>query len=110
MLVKQMSYTFDLPQLEDMTDKCKQLISSMLCDANKRISADVSIRHPWMVEFNLQAPDLNVSSLRAFSNFGKLKRLIIAIITSQSNETQLKGLSDSFKVTNYSNTGTLFSD
>lgn len=68
-----------------MTDKCKQLISSMLCDANKRISADASIRHPWMVEHNLQAPDLNVPSLKAFVNYGKLKRLVTAIITTQSN-------------------------
>lgn len=25
-LVKKMDYTFDLPQLDDLTDKCKQLI------------------------------------------------------------------------------------
>ena len=40
----------------------------------------------------------------------QLKRLAIAIITSQASENQLKGLADSFKIANYCNTGTLFAD
>lgn len=39
-----------------------------------------------------------------------MKRLVIAVITSQASESQLKGLANSFKLTNYSNTGTLYSD
>jgi len=105
-----MEFTYDLPQLEDMTDKSKQLISSMLCDANKRISADATLKHPWMVEYHLEAPIFNVPSLKAYVGYGKLKKVTIAIITSQASEQQLKGLSDSFKVANYSNTGILFSD
>lgn len=105
-----MNFTFDLPQLDEMSEKSKQLISSMLTEANKRISAEASLKHPWMVEYHLEAPQLNVQSLKAFVSYGKLKRLAIALITTQSSEAQLKGLADSFKVTNYSNTGTLFAD
>lgn len=71
-LVKKMEFTFDLPQLDEMSDKSKQLISSMLCDANKRISADASLKHPWMVEYKLDAPELNVASLRAFAAYGNV--------------------------------------
>ena len=39
-----------------------------------------------------------------------MKRLAIAVITSQASEDQLKGLANSFKITNYSNTGTIFND
>lgn len=55
-----------------MTEKSKQLISSMLCDSNKRISADASLRHPWMVEYKLDAPELNVPSLRAYVSYGNV--------------------------------------
>lgn len=71
-LVKKMDYTFDLPQLEDQTEKNQQLIKAMLCDANQRITADASLKHPWMVEYKLDAPELNVPSLKAFTTYGNV--------------------------------------
>lgn len=71
-LVKQMQFTYDLPQLDDMTEKSKQLISSMICEANKRISADASLRHAWSAQYKLDAPELNIASLKAFASYGNV--------------------------------------
>jgi hypothetical protein len=68
-----MNFTIDLPQLDEMSEKSKQLISSMLTEANKRISAEASLKHPWMVEYHLEAPQLNVQSLKAFVSYGKVR-------------------------------------
>lgn len=74
-LVRKMDYSFDIPQIDHITDNLRKLLSSLLTDATKRLSADVALRHPWAASYELRAPTLEMDSLNAFAGYGKVKVL-----------------------------------
>ncbi|OMJ70518.1 hypothetical protein SteCoe_31492 [Stentor coeruleus] len=90
-------YSFDKPIWESVSNDAKNLISKLLCPAEKRMNASQALCHPWIKSLGIypkpqktQLDDLK-NNLKGFYNRNKLHNAISAFISSQiisSKETK----------------------
>jgi len=81
-------FSFSEPCWANISDKAKDLISQLLTfDMDKRPSAEVSLKHPWITEMSQSTVDASIamgalSNLKTFRADQKLKQATFAFIAS----------------------------
>ena len=96
--IKTMEFKCEGKAWENVSPEAIDLVNSMLCPREKRVSASEVLEHPWMSA----KPEvgklhlLNVSSLKDFFNGEKLKKFTLSLLASQSSEKNLRHLSQLF--------------
>jgi len=84
--VKTMKYTFNskkiiysVPEAKHLSAEVKDLISRILVTADKRITIDEILAHPWMTK---QLPSISLQldfkKLKNFSNFSKVASILFS--------------------------------
>ena len=93
-------YDFKNENWKNISDEAKDLISHLLCDEDKRYTAEMTLKHPWLVKI---APNstgtiskLNVKHLEEYKNISNFKKLIITYITTRLKEKDIKELKELF--------------
>lgn len=96
--VKTMQYSLDIPQAKHLSEEVKDLIRKILVPADKRISVDDILTHPWMTkQLSSSSLHLDFKKLKNFSNFSKLKALAVTYIATQLPEKDIHHLGKLFQ-------------
>ena len=107
---------FDFPDNEwkNISNDAKDLISHMLCDPDKRYTAQEVLQHNWVVK---EAPnskgnisDLNINTLKKYTEENKLKKAVLTYIASRLNDNEVKILKEIFENLDINKDGTLTLD
>lgn len=79
-----MSLTILVPEMENVSLFCKDLIKRMLKPVEERINIDQVYKHPWMsVKPNKTSLMVDFKKMANFSKFSKIKTLAATYIASQ---------------------------
>jgi calcium-dependent protein kinase len=96
---------------DKISDKAKDLIKKMLCDASTRYSAQDVLSHAWIKEKEslpqISLSNINVDSLKNYKNNNKLKKAVLTFIASRLKEDEIKSLKDIFNQFDKNHDGTL---
>ena len=107
---------FSFPEAEwrSISKDAKDLISKLLeFDATKRISAEKALSEPWIKNTAPNSKlDINleknlVASLRTFRAASKLKKVALAVIAQQLNESEIETLRSTFQALDTDGSGNL---
>lgn len=90
--IKQKSYSFNYPEFQNVSSDLIDLLSKMLCDGSKRLTAQEVLDHVWMKH---NAPnskecllDLNFNEMIAYSKMNKFKQGVFAFISSKLTDEE----------------------
>jgi calcium-dependent protein kinase len=104
-------FSFPSPQWDKISDDVKDLIKHMLCEPEKRFTAEQVLKHTWV---NHLAPNstevvlnLNVDSMKNYTHSNKLKKAVLTFIASRLKEDDIKELKDIFMALDDNKDGTL---
>jgi calcium-dependent protein kinase len=107
-------YSFPSPQWDNVSNDAKDLISHMLSDPDKRYTAEQVLKHTWVENLAPNSPEivlnLNVDSMKNYTNSNKLKKAVLTFIASRLKEDDIKELKDIFMVLDKNKDGTLTLD
>lgn len=96
---------------DKISDKAKDLIKKMLCDASTRISAQDVLTHSWVKEKEtlpqISLTHISVDNLKNYKNNNKLKKAVLTFIASRLKEDEIKSLKDIFNQFDKNHDGTL---
>jgi calcium-dependent protein kinase len=104
---------FDFPDAEwaNISSDAKDLISKMLCDPDKRLTAQQVLCHPWIKK---EAPNSqgmismkNIESMRKFKDNNKLQKAVITFIASRLQDKEVEKLKNIFQTLDANSDGTL---
>lgn len=85
--VKNQQYTFDIPEMEGVSEGVKELIRSILVPSDKRLTAEEILNHPWVTHgASTECLHINMERMKEFSSFGKFKKMVMMMIASQVND------------------------
>lgn len=96
-----------------VSDNAKDLISKILCPADKRLKAAEILEHPWMKEpgkTDDQPLPVKFGSLKYFRNAEKLKKAALTFIATQCNEEEIGEMSKIFQSLDTNGDGVLTLD
>ena len=111
-----MKKKFEFPENEwkNISNDAKDLISHMLCEPDKRFTAQEVLQHNWIVK---EAPNskgninnLNINTLKKYTEENKLKKAILTYIASRLNDNEVKSLKEIFENLDINKDGTLTLD
>ena len=111
-----MKKKFEFPENEwkNISNDAKDLISHMLCEPDKRFTAQEVLQHNWIVK---EAPNskgninnLNINTLKKYTEENKLKKAILTYIASRLNDNEVKTLKEIFENLDINKDGTLTLD
>lgn len=103
-----MKYTFNIPEMKLVNNSVKELIASILVDPGKRPTADIILKHPWVTSGASNEPlKININRMKAFTTFGKLKKIAVMMIATQVNERDISELGSIFKSIDVNSDGVL---
>ncbi|CAD8100790.1 unnamed protein product [Paramecium sonneborni] len=110
--VQKGEYTFEIPELKQVSDSAKDLISHMITTPDKRYKASQVIQHKWMKDGskNTKQLKLNFGQLKNFNGSNKLKKVALTFIASQLNEQEIADLGKLFKQLDKNGDGVLTID
>ncbi len=112
--VVDMKFEFKWDGWKQISDDCKNLISSMLVDFKKRPSASDVLKNPWVSLGAPKASDIPITiELDEIKNYGKLDKLSQAIsgfIAFRLNENDVKELKEIFQSIDKNGDGSLSID
>ena len=104
-------YEFPKEEWKNISNEAKDLISHMLCDEDKRYTAEMVLNHPWL---NKMAPNakgtishLNVKHLENYKNNCNFKKFILTYIATRLKEKDIKHLKEIFHEMDVNKDGTL---
>lgn len=104
-------YTFPSPQWDKVSSDAKDLIKHMLCDPDKRYTAEEVLKHTWVNNLAPNSPEvvlnLNTDSMKNYTNSNKLKKAVLTFIASRLKEDDIKELKDIFMNLDKNKDGTL---
>lgn len=92
-------YDLEGPEWMGVSDSAKDLISRMICPAEKRLTAEQVLQHAWFQEKEIsqsQGLKLNLKILSNFMNAEKLKKITLTYIATQLNENEILELNKLF--------------
>jgi len=78
----------------------RDLISKILVPVEQRLTLDEIIQHPWVQlekQFKTLEPILDYKKMKKFSNFSRLKAVVLAFIASQLPCKEIEHVSLLFK-------------
>ena len=104
-------YDFKDEEWKNISEEAKDLIKHMLCDEDKRYTAEMVLNHPWL---NKLAPNskgaiskLNVKHLENYKNVSEFKKFILTYVASRLKEKEIKELKEMFYEMDANKDGTL---
>ena len=104
-------YTFPSPQWDKVSSDAKDLIKHMLCDPDKRYTAEEVLKHTWVNNLAPNSPEvvlnLNTDSMKNYTNSNKLKKAVLTFIASRLKEDDIKELKEIFMNLDKNKDGTL---
>lgn len=91
--VKKLEYTFDIPEAKNLSSEVKDLIKRILVPAEKRLTIEEIMVHPWMTKPAPQTKlTIDFKKMRNFSSFSKFKTMIMTYIATQLPEKEIHHL------------------
>ena len=94
------AYSFNYPEFSNVSIDAKDLITRMLCDEDKRLTAQGVIDHNWI---KLNAPrskskilELNYDNMINYSKMNKLKKSVFTFIASRIDSKDVEAIVDIF--------------
>ena len=107
-------FDFKKEEWSNISEECKDLISHMLCDEDKRYTAEMVLNHPWLTK---AAPNtkgaiskLNINHLENYKNISNFKKLILTYVATRLKEKEIKELKEIFSELDINKDGTLSFD
>jgi calcium-dependent protein kinase len=107
-------YSFPDNEWKNISKEAKDLISHMLCDPDKRYTAQKVLEHNWVVK---EAPNakskienLNINTLKKYIGEHKLKKAVLTYIASRLGDDEVKNLKEIFQSLDANKDGTLTFD
>jgi calcium-dependent protein kinase len=98
--IKQKKFTFSNSIWKNISDQAKDLITSMLCDPEKRPTAEQVLAHSWIKdlapESNEAVLKLNPVSLKQYANASKIKKAVMTFICSRMKDEEVSNLREIF--------------
>ncbi|MCQ2819858.1 MAG: protein kinase [archaeon] len=104
---------FSFPEEEwgYISKDAKDLICKMICDPEKRLTAQQVLEHPWITQLAPNASDslqgLNVKNMRKYKKRNKIQRAIISYIASRLNDSDVSKLKECFTALDENKDGSL---
>jgi len=100
--IKMKKYDFCNNEWEFISDEAKDLIKGMLCDANFRFDINQVIKHTWIRKYSpiikpWEKNNININSIKNYTQFNKLKKVTINFIASRLNDKILEKYKSSFQ-------------
>lgn len=106
-------FTFPEMKWKDISVEAKDLISNMLCDPDKRLTAQQVLQHDWVTNVaqkNTIDLNLDVQSLENYKNTYKLKKAVITYIASRLKDSDISDLIKVFEEIDKNKDGTITLD
>ena len=104
-------YDFKKDVWVNISDEAKDLISHLLCEEDKRYTAEMALNHPWLVHMAPNAKGdiskLNVKHLEYYKNSCNFKKFILTYIASRLKEKEIRDLKDLFNAIDTNKDGIL---
>lgn len=100
-----MTVTEDLTSIveiwKSISAECKDLITKMLQPAEKRITAQGVLDHPWIAKMAdkkmaLEVPPLVTKNLKAFKGAQRVKKAVLTYLATQLSEKEMEPLKKLF--------------
>ena len=88
--VKTMKYTFDIPEMKNVSAQLKDLISKILVEPHKRPTAAQILDHPWFNSKTSTEPlKLNIAAMKNFCCYSKFKKIAVTLVATQLQEKDI---------------------
>ena len=104
-------YTFPNDEWKSISNEAKDLINHMLCDEDKRYSAEQILKHPWIVKMSPNRKGavnkINVKHLENYKNSSNFKKFILTYMATRLKEKEIKELKRMFLEIDTDKDGTL---
>ena len=104
---------FEFPEKywKNISNEAKDLISHMLCEEDKRFSADKVLKHPWLNNLfpnvKHQIPKSIIDDLKNYKNINNFKRFILTCLATRLRDQDIKNLKNIFIEMDINKDGTL---
>jgi calcium-dependent protein kinase len=102
---------FPKEEWNNISNEAKDLISHMLCDEDRRYTAEMVLNHPWLVKMAPNAKGtishLNVKHLENYKNNCNFKKFILTYVATKLKEKDIKNLKEIFNEMDVNKDGTL---
>lgn len=105
-------FDFEGEEWEGVSDDVKDLITKMIIRPEKRLTAGQVLDHPWMKKKTDKklTHSLNITQLRNFMGYCKLKKAVLTFMASQLSENEIIELGKIFVTLDSNGDGTLTLD
>lgn len=98
--IKSKSYSFNYPEFKNVSSDAVDLLSKMLCDQEKRLTAQGVVDHRWIVNNAPQAKEkilsLNFENIQDYTSMNKIKKGFFTFISSRLTDEDSKDLIEIF--------------
>lgn len=109
--IEKKKFSFPEKEWKNISQEVKDLIKFMICDPDKRYTAEQVLNHPWVVNsFSHSTANLtnfNVESLKLYKKAHKLKKAVLTFIASRLKENEVKNLKEIFQLLDKNKDGTI---
>ena len=96
---------------KNISNEAQDLISHMLCEEDKRFSADKVLKHPWLNNLSPnvkhQIPKSIIDDLKNYKNINNFKRFILTCLATRLRDQDIKNLKNIFIEMDINKDGTL---
>ena len=104
-------YDLKKDEWKNISDDAKDLINHLLCDEDKRYSAEMALNHPWIVKMAPNAKGaiskLNLKHLENYVHISNFKKFILTYVATRLKEKEIKELKEMFYEMDVNKDGTL---
>ena len=112
--IYQKQLDFDDKEWKYISNDAKDLIRHMICDEDKRYSAEKVLKHPWLVKMSPNAKGatnkINVRHLLDYKNYSNFKKFVLTYMASRLKEEEITNLEKIFLEIDTDKDGTLSFD
>ena len=112
--ISKKKYTFPEDIWKNVSDEAKDIIKKMMCDAEKRYTAEMILNHPWL---DKNAPNstgnlsnLNIKALKTYVSSCKLRKIAMNFIASRLVDDEVENLRKIFQELDTNQNGTISLD
>ena len=112
--ISKKKFNFNNQEWKSISNDAKDLIKHMLCDEDKRYSAEQVLKHPWLVKM---APNrkgavnkINIKHLENYKNNCNFKKFVLTYMATRLKEKEIQELKKMFLEIDVNKDGTLSVD